>query len=257
MNRYGKFVLLMFFSVALAVVALSLSAEEKTSEEKKVSWKIAGQLEEACKCNAACPCWFGSKPTHMNCGGQLVYFITRGKYGNVSLDGLAYARMAQSPDGQSMMETSGNWVFDYLYIDEKATAEQRKALEALAWATEPKESTNVQVRYVPITRNIDGKMHHITIGQYGTFSAHLMDSLLGGAPKISHAPGADPIRAEFFQGLTVAFKYTDASQDWNTQNSNYMFTNFDVDSVQYEKFGATMMQKMGEMKKQKEAEHKH
>jgi hypothetical protein len=32
-------------------------------------------LEEACKCDAACPCWFGNKPTHMNCGGDQVLFI--------------------------------------------------------------------------------------------------------------------------------------------------------------------------------------
>lgn len=254
--KYDKRILL-FLSFMLAIVTVSLAADKKPKEApKQPYWKITGQLEEACKCNAACPCWFGAKPTHMNCGGQLVYFISKGRYGNVSVDGLAYARMAQSPDGKSMMESSGNWIFDYLYIDEKASPEQRKALESIAWATEPKESPNVQIRYVPITRTVEGNLHHVTIGQYGTFSAHLLDSLLGGAPKISHAPGADPIRSEFLQGVTVAFNYKDASQDWNTQGSNYMFTNFDVDSAQYEKFGATMMQKMEEMKKQKkEGDH--
>lgn len=252
MNRRDH-LLFVFLIVALGVFAITVRADEKAAQPGKTPWKITGQLEEACKCNAACPCWFGAKPTHMNCGGQLVYFITKGRYGTVSLDGLAYARMGQSPDGQSMAESSGKWNFDYLYIDEKATPEQRKALESIAWGTEPKESANVQVRYAPISRKIEGNVHHITIGQYGTFSAHLLDSFLGGPPKISHAPGADPIRAEFLQGITTAFKYTDASQAWNTQDSNYMFTNFDVDSDQYEKFGATMMQKMQEWKKEKEA----
>jgi hypothetical protein len=245
----GKTLLLAFSCFVFAVVTFSLSASEKPAATQKTSWKITGQLEEACKCNPACPCWFGQKPTHMNCGGQLVYFITKGTYGNVALDGLSYARMGQSPDGKSMAETSGNWVFDYLYIDEKATPEQRAALQEIAYATEGKESPNVQVRYVPITRTVEGKIHHITIGQYGSFSAHLMDSFLGGAPKLSHVPGADPIRAQFEQGITTAFQYNDASQDWNTQGSNYMFTNFDVNSEQYEKFVADMMQKMEEMKK--------
>jgi len=253
-NRVSTFVIFVFFVTAVA--AFSFAGEEKAAAPK-TPWKISGQLEEACKCNAACPCWFGAKPTHMNCGGQLVYFIDKGTYGDVNLDGLAYARMGQSPDGKSMMESSGNWVFDYLYIDEKANADQRKALEALAYATEPKESPNFQVKYVPITRKIDGKMHHVTIGQVGTFSAHLLDSLLGGAPKISHAPGADPIRAEFLQGVTTAFKYTDASQNWNSQGSNYMFTDFDVNSEQYEQFGTTMMKMMEEMKKEKAAQHQH
>lgn len=257
MNRRVKFLVLVFVSVVMGITVRSVWAEEKGAEAKKPYWKIAGQLEEACKCNAACPCWFGSKPTHMNCGGQLVYFITKGKYGTTSLDGLSFARTGQSPDGQAMMEAMGNWVFDYLYIDEKATPDQRKALEEISWATQPKSSPKVEIRYVPISRNIDGNMHNITIGQYGTFSAHLMESALGGAPKISHAPGADPIRAEFEQGTTTAFHYTDASQLWDSKNSNYMFTNFDVDSEQYAKFGAMMIQKMEEMKKQKEAEHQN
>jgi hypothetical protein len=256
MIRYTRFVMLMFLSIAISIVALWLSADEKTAEVKK-PWKIAGQLEEACKCNAACPCWFGSKPTHMNCGGQLVYFITKGNYGDVPLDGLAFARMGQSPDGQVMMEAFGKWIFDYSYIDEKANPEQRKALEEISWATMPAASANVKTQYVPITRSIEGKVHSIQIGQYGSFSAHLMDGGLGGgAPKIVNASGADPIRKEYEQGTTVAFRYTDASQDWTTQNSNYMFTNFEVDSKQYEEYGAMMMKKMEAMQKEKQSEHK-
>lgn len=240
--------LFLTFCMVMTLSSVGLMAQGNQPADQKPYWKISGELEEACKCNAACPCWFGAKPTNMNCGGQLVYFITKGEYGNVNLDGLAFARTGQSPDGKAMAETSGHWIFDNLYIDEKANAEQRKALESIAWMTEHKESSKVQVRYVPITRTIDGKIHHVKIGQYGTFSAHLLDSFLGGAPKITHAPGADPIRAEFLQGVTVAFKFNDAAQNWNTQGSNYMFTKFSVDSKQYEEFGKTMMQKMQAMK---------
>jgi hypothetical protein len=69
-----------------------------TNEPKdKTPWKITGQLEEACSCDAACPCWFGSKPTKMTCGGGQVLFIEKGNYGKVKLDGLAIANIAQSP----------------------------------------------------------------------------------------------------------------------------------------------------------------
>ena len=40
-----------------------------TADAPKTPWKITGQLEEACSCSAACPCWFGSKATRMACGG--------------------------------------------------------------------------------------------------------------------------------------------------------------------------------------------
>jgi hypothetical protein len=148
-----------------------------------------------------------------------------------------------------MMDSFGNWVFDYLYIDEKANAEQRKALEEIQWAIQPKASENVQIRYVPITRTIEGNEHRITIGDQGTFSAHLIDGILGGPPKIINPPGADPIRAEYLQGVTTSFRYTDASQDWNSTNSNYMFGNFEVDSKQYNEYNAKVMQMMEEKKK--------
>jgi len=83
-----------------------------TNEPKdKTPWKITGQLEEACSCDAACPCWFNSKPTKMTCGGGQVLFIQKGNYGKVKLDGLAIAGMGQSPEGQTMMESFGNWEF--------------------------------------------------------------------------------------------------------------------------------------------------
>jgi hypothetical protein len=68
----------------------------------------------------------------MNCGGGQVLFIEKGNHGKVKLDGLAIATMGQSPEGQTMMESYGNWNFAYYYIDEKANPEQRKALEAIA-----------------------------------------------------------------------------------------------------------------------------
>src|SRR5438477_85205 len=116
-------------SAIAAPLALGAPKEEKT---KATKWKITGQLEEACSCNAACPCWFDSKPTRTTCGGNQVLFIQKGSYGNVKLDGLAVANYAQSPENQTMMDSFGKWNFSTNYIDEKANPEQRNALEAIA-----------------------------------------------------------------------------------------------------------------------------
>src|SRR6266699_5540822 len=217
-------------------------ASEKT--ESKTPWKITGQLEEACSCDAACPCWFDSKPTKMTCGGGQVLFIQKGNYGKVKLDGLAVGSMSQSPEGESMMGSFGNWNFSFYYIDEKATPEQRKGLEAIgAKILEPGASKKTETRYVPITRKIEGKDHEITLGQYGTFRGHLIEGGLGGSPKIVDPPGADPIHHEYAQGRTSKMTYTDADQNWASENSNYMFATFTVDNVQYEKFAAGLAQK--------------
>ena len=209
------------------------------------AWKIAGQLEEACTCDSACPCWFGNKPTRMSCGGGEFLFIEKGNYGNVNLDGLAVGGMVESADGKSMMESFGSWKFNNVYIDEKATPEQRSALDTLAKVMlEGDASPHREVRYVPLKRTIDGDLHKISLGQYGSFSGHLVDGIMGGHPKIVNPPMADPLHKEYDQGTATSLKYTDAGNDWNYAGTNYMYGTFEVDNVEFEKFAAAMSKMM-------------
>ena len=235
----------------LIVIALAATFTLGASNEtKKVSWKITGQLEEACSCAAACPCWFDSKPTRTTCGGNQVLFIQKGNYGNVKLDGLFIANYAQSPENQTMMDSFGKWNFSTNYIDEKANPEQRKALEAIAMTVLPSKngSANFETKYVPITRKIEGKEHIITIGNIATFTGHLVEGGLGGNSKITNPPGADPLHHEYAQGKTSKMTYTDSGQNWDWQDSNYMLGTFTIDSAQYEKYAAGLAQKMAKKK---------
>jgi hypothetical protein len=230
----------------IAIVSIGVAGEAK-----KTAWKLTGQLEEACTCSSACPCWFGSKPTKMTCGGAQFIFISKGTYGDVKLDGLAVGAMSQSPEGKSMMESFGSWNFNYYYIDEKATPEQRDALKAIATKViAGGASPKTEFRYVPLVRKIDGKEHSISLGTYGTFSGHLVEGGLGGSVKITNPPGADPLHHEYLQGESTKFAYNDAGQDWSFGGSNYMLGTFEIDSEQYEKFSAGLAQKMAAMKKQ-------
>jgi hypothetical protein len=240
-----------FTSAALLVVlgAASVAVADKPAATTE-PWKIVGQLEEACRCNAACPCWFDSKPSHANCGGGQVLFIEKGTYGATSLDGLAVGMMGQSPDGKGMMESFGEWDFINFYIDEKANPQQREALKVIAHKVMAGgASAKTEDRITPITRTIDGKEHNISLGTYGNFHGHLIEGGLGGSVKITNPPGADPLHAEYNQGLTTSMAYTDAGQNWNFQGSNYMFGTFAIDSVQYEKYAAGLAQKMQKMQK--------
>jgi hypothetical protein len=235
------------------LTACKCACAEEATAPKKVPWKISGQLEEACSCNAACPCWFDSLPSRMNCGGVQVLFIEKGHYGKAKLDGLAMAHFGQSPDGQTMMESFGKWNFSYLYIDEKATPEQRDALETVGKTVLPFASSgNAKIQYVPITRTVDGKDHKITIGTVSTVQGHLIEGGLGGHPKIVNPPGADPIHHEYLQGQASKLAYNDASQNWNMEGRNYMRGEFTVDSEQYEKFAVGLAQKMAGMHKMPE-----
>ena len=241
------------FLAAAMIIPPVLSAPKELTK-----WKITGQLEEACSCNAACPCWFESKPTRVTCGGNQVLFIQKGNYGNVKLDGLAIANYAESPEDQTMMDSFGKWKFSTNYIDEKANPEQRKALEAIAVVVLPSNngSANFKTAYVPITRKIEGKDHIITIGTVATFTGHLVEGGLGGSSKITNPPGADPIHHQYVQGKTTKMTYTDSDQNWDWKDTNYMLGTFTVDSDQYKKYAAGLAQKMAAKQKAEGTEKK-
>jgi hypothetical protein len=240
------------FLVALGATAIVLASRAVLAQPApgEKPWKIIGQLEEACRCNGACPCWFDSKPTHMNCGGGQVLFIEKGTWGDVALDGLAIGAMGQSPDGKGMMESYGEWNFNNFYIDEKASPQQREGLTVIAHSVlAGGASKNTQDRITPITRKIEGKEHNISLGKYGEFHGHLIEGGLGGSTTITNPPGADPLHKQYNQGQTTTMTYTDAGQNWKFENSNYMFGTFELDSEMYKKFAAGLAQKMAGKKK--------
>jgi len=240
---------LSFAVIALAGAALvARAADAPKTEAPKTPWKIVGQLEEACSCSAACPCWFGSKPTRMTCGGGQFIFIDKGTYGSVALDGLSVGSMLESPEGKSMMESFGNFKFSNVYVDEKATPQQREALLVIAKVLGSESSPKREIRYVPINRTISGKEHAISLGQYGKFSGHLIEGGLGGSARIVNPPGADPLHKEYEQGTTTQIVYNDAGKNWSFENSNYMFGTFQIDSEMYEKYTAGLAQKMAQKK---------
>lgn len=247
--------------VAGGLMATGVAAEpEKAAAgaaQKKPSWTVEGELEEACSCAPACPCWFKSLPTRMTCDGMQVIFISEGHYGKTPLKGLAVGQFVQSPEGKTMVESFGNWKFDYIYIDEKANEEQRAALKELSTHFFPPAAKTREYQYVPITRKIEGAEHKITVGKVGSCSGHLIEGGEGGPPKVTNPPLADPTHREFLQGETTYLTYNDAGQGWKYEKSNYMRNKFKVDDVQYAKHEAEMAKKMAEMKKaEAEAEAK-
>ena len=236
-------------AVTLSAILFGSIAPAATAKaaEAKALWKIDGELEEACSCRPACPCWFKSLPTRMTCDGAQVIFINKGNYGKTLLNGLAVAQFVQSPEHQSMFESFGKWNFDYVYIDEKANDEQRQALKEMATHLFPPAAKKREYRYVPITRKIDGGEHISTVGEYAFLSGHLIDGGYSGAPKVVNPPLADPTHKQYFQGESTKLTYKDAGQDWKYERSNYMFNKFKTDSKQYEKHEAAMAKKMGQM----------
>jgi hypothetical protein len=96
-----------------------------------VSWRIRGSYFESCNCDAICPCRTidgarGGRSTHGVCMGVLSWLIDEGAVDDVDLAGLPVALAVTYDDD----EPGSPWTW-ILYLDERATGEQRDALEAI------------------------------------------------------------------------------------------------------------------------------
>src|SRR5271155_4847892 len=92
-------------------------------------WQLSGDYFENCNCDVVCPCLVSpaapltAQPTQGACDVALIFHISSGSYGEVSLDGLNVALIAHTPGPMA----NGNWTLG-AYIDERANDEQTASL---------------------------------------------------------------------------------------------------------------------------------
>jgi len=101
------------------------------SNGKKVKWSFEADYLQACNCDYGCPCEFEARPTQGFCDGMGAWRINRGRYGKLSLDGLALGFVAHWPG--ALHEGNGTLA---LFIEQKANPKQREALMKIATGQE-------------------------------------------------------------------------------------------------------------------------
>jgi hypothetical protein len=94
-----------------------------------MGWRIRGTYFESCNCDAICPCRrvdgvAGGRSTHGVCLGVLSWLIEEGAADGTELSGLPVALACRYSDD----EPGSPWTW-VLYLDARADAEQRAALE--------------------------------------------------------------------------------------------------------------------------------
>jgi hypothetical protein len=93
------------------------------------AWQVSGEYFETCNCDYVCPCILTNmtaKPTKGECVFAMAFQITRGRFGDVTLDGLGFAVVGSTPGVMG----EGNWKVG-LVIDERATAAQEQAITGI------------------------------------------------------------------------------------------------------------------------------
>ena len=96
-----------------------------------MTWRVAGTYLESCNCEAICPCRTingvpGGRSTHGICEGALSWQIVSGEADETDLSGLRVVLTGRYSDD----EEGSPWTW-MLYVDERATEEQQRALEEI------------------------------------------------------------------------------------------------------------------------------
>jgi hypothetical protein len=129
---------------------------------------MRGALIGACNCDWGCPCNFDAPPTYGGCDGAYAVVVAEGTFGDVPLDGLAYVWGGSSPG--AIHEGNGTGL---LIIDERATPEQRSALDTLVaggGVGEPFDifasvtTTQLDTITAPIEVKLDGIRSSVRVG---------------------------------------------------------------------------------------------
>jgi hypothetical protein len=87
------------------------------------AWEIQGRELINCNCEYGCPCQFNALPDKGHCEAVGCFSIEKGHYGEIPLDGLAFAMALKWPG--AIHEGKGKC---QPYVDARATEEQRDAL---------------------------------------------------------------------------------------------------------------------------------
>ena len=111
----------------MSVTTQAAKAKETAKAKERIpDWSITVNYVETCNCDFGCPCNFSGFPTYGFCRALVLYHITKGYYGDVSLDGIPVIYAAAWP--KAIHEGEGTV---QLYIGEKSSAKQRAAVAAI------------------------------------------------------------------------------------------------------------------------------
>jgi hypothetical protein len=237
------------FFVGSALLAPAQLAAAPIDEKTPASWQIEGALTEACTCKVPCTCNFGQGPSpHSYCYALYSYEIRKGRYNEVTLDGLHF--------GATDLEHGRTF-----FIDERADEKQRAALRVIlarligrapADKAEAKaEELARGMRYVAIEQEYDDRRNHLEVAGIGEFSADYIMGLDDKQPVVVRNNTTWRIR-DAIKAKTSMYRVKVGRDSVNTKDTNSNQGDFEyTDKMDFggaaEWSGAKAMSSKGEM----------
>lgn len=160
-----------------------------------MAWQVTGQWLEVCSCKMHCPCWLGpgAEPDQGYCAGALIFDIQQGQADGIDLSDSKVVFVADWPGDFWAGQGTAR-----LYLDQAASADQRRVLEAIfsgknggplepVWGAViskwlPAQATNLAIRW--------GDSPSITVGDIGQVQAQALKTEDGRQVSMQNAPAA-------------------------------------------------------------------
>ncbi|MGH9325628.1 MAG: DUF1326 domain-containing protein [Terriglobia bacterium] len=136
--------------LSLCFLPLAGAASPKRVQYDGCPWRVKGQGVVCCPCNVPCPCRTNSVASYGHCEATLYLRITKGNYGNISLNGM------------QVIDSGGMCAILYrnssaLYFEPSSSSAQRLAfLKLMASFSGDRPVTYPYVRVVPFDSEIVG-----------------------------------------------------------------------------------------------------
>jgi len=197
--------------------------------EVKPRWSVAGSYFEVCNCEAICPCRRqgtkkGGRPTYETCDFALSWWIQQGRYGSVEL---ADTRVVMAGRWEAI---PGDPWHVTLYLDDRTTPEQRKALSTIflgrggGYPARSYAPGIVEVHAVRTARiDLDHTRSKETIEVVPFLTVRTREAVAHDFPVSCGIPGHDhpgqEVRADVFQ-------YQDTPYDWEFRGKCGFATEF-------------------------------
>ncbi len=172
-----------------------------------VEWSMQGVEFANCNCNLGCPCQFNALPDKGHCRAHTFVQIEKGRFGDVSLDGLRWGILAFWPGPIHL----GNGTF-MTVIEERANPQQRAAIEAISHGKETDAGSLIwQVFSTTVTKFLPTqyKPIELTIDQKGATARVQVPGLIeGSAEPIKNPMTGAAHRARV--SLPTGFEFSEA-----------------------------------------------
>jgi hypothetical protein len=206
----------------------------------ETKYEMRGKYFDTCACAVSCSCGANvSVPTEGHCDGVVLIHIDQGTVGTVKLDGLNFAIVLKTPQGEKVgdaFDIKGETDLLTLYFDDRATLDQKQAMpKLLAGLMGTREMKGFRPpQWAPMHLDVRGDVARFDIANGSKLSFEIENIDLNKV--LPNIPRSDPGNRigltnvapfpwinQVTQGHSVSFRYDDLGVKWEYKNRNAFF----------------------------------